>query len=281
MTHVARLALASTTLAVPIWAGAVPAIQSPQAYTDLVGPNPYVTSGWFLGLGATDITPAGSGLTVQAINVNPGNPDWDYAVPATPSPVFPRGYFALVPYTGQGGSWLIRATDSSGTSEVMTHQLDDIRALPLVAGLSTSGDLLNPTVHWTGLDPLTYPSFCVSSGCVTGFDFFNYRVIVRDTTGAILYQSANLPTNQPTVWTLTGVLAPDTDYLIGLRLNMSELEPSGFPAILENRSTAYLAYSTRPVPEPSAYALLVAGLGLLAVRGRRRFRGVNAPAPLR
>lgn len=278
MMHPARLVLAVTALALPIWIGAAPSVQSPQAYTDHVGPNPYLASGWFLGVGASDITPAGSGLTVEAINVDPGNAAWDYAVPATPSPAFPRGYFALVPYTGQAGSWLIRATDSTGTSEVMTHKLDDIRLLPLVTGLTTSGDLLNPTVHWTGLDPLAYPSFCMQPACVPGFDFFNYRVIVRDAAGALLYQSANLRTDQPTTWVLNGVLAPDTDYLIGLRLNMSELEPSGFPAILEDRSTAYLAYSTRPIPEPSTLAQWVAGLGLLVVLGRRSTRLMTATA---
>ena len=272
MYRAARSALALTAVAAPFWAGALPAVQSPQAYTDLVGPNPYVASGWFLGLGAADITAAGSGLTVQAINVDPGNPGWNYPVPATPSPLFPRGYFALVPYTGQVGSWLLEATDSSGTSQVSTHKLDDVRQLPLVTGLSVSGDLLNPTVHWTGVNPLVYPSSCAGAACVAGFDFFNYRVIVRDTAGTIFYQSANVRTDQATVWSLAGVLAPDTDYLIGVRLNMSEMEVVGSPAILENRSTTYLAYSTALVPEPSTYALLASGLGLLVALGRCRAR---------
>lgn len=42
----------------PLCAAALPTVSSMQAFTENVGPNPYLASGWFLRLGATNIIPA-------------------------------------------------------------------------------------------------------------------------------------------------------------------------------------------------------------------------------
>jgi hypothetical protein len=180
----------------------------------------------------------------------------------------------LLPYTGQTGRWLVAATDGSGTGSVTTHDLSDPRDLPLLTGLTATGPLLTPTLGWDRLDPLLYPSLCLAP-CAIGFDFFNYGVIVRDGGGALLYQSAPIPNlvGTPTSWTLPdGLLQPDQSYLIGFRLNHNELEavnPNGsFVSPLENRSSAYMVYTTA-VPEPASAAMLVAGLLWLAWRTGR------------
>lgn len=258
-------------------AAAIPVVQSTQAFTEMVGPNPYFTAGWRLGLGATQVVPAGPGTIVDAIHL-PADPAQDLTgIAATPSPVFPNAYIAYAPYAGQGGQWRIDATDASGTGSATTHALDDIRQLPLLQGLQTSGDRLAPTVQWDRLDPAQYPSLCAAP-CQIGFDFFNYAVVVRSTDGTLLYQSAQIPNlpQVPTAWTLpAGLLEPDRTYVIGFRLNMNELEaiqPNGsFVSPLENRSSAYLVHSTAPVPEPASALMLAAGaLALAGLRRRRR-----------
>ncbi len=102
-------------------------------------------------------------------------------------------------------------------------------------------------------------------------------------TGSVLYQSAAIPNlpGTPTHWTLpTGVLQADQDYLIGFRLSMNELEainPNGsFVSPLENRSSAYLPYTTA-VPEPGSWALWLVGLLGLPVLAARRARRARRP----
>lgn len=266
--------LAMLALGAPLMAAAVPSVTGVQLFTENVGPNPFGPSGWRLLVGATSVTSAGIIDAVQALHEG-GNAAWNYDVPATPSQVFPAGYFASVPYDGQVGRWQVKAFDASGSTSVLSHALSDPHQLPLLQGLSASGPLLTPTLSWTRLDPSLYPSLCVAP-CAVGFDFFNYAVIVRNTAGALLYQSPAPIQNRPeipTQWTLPpGVLSENNDYLIGFRLNMSELEsinPNGtFVSPLENRSSAYLAYTTA-VPEPGTVAMLLAGLLGLAVGARR------------
>lgn len=272
-----RLLVAASLAGVSAFAAAIPVVQSTQAFTELVGPNPYFTAGWRLGLGATSVVPSGPGTIVDAIHL-PSDPTQDLLnIAATPSPTYPNAYIAYVPYTGQSGQWRIDATDASGTGSANTHRLDDIRQLPLLQGLAASGDLLAPTVRWDQLDPVLFPSLCPAP-CQIGFDFFNYAVVVRATDGTLLYQSAPIPNliGRPTEWALpAGLLGPDQTYAIGFRLNMSELEainPNGsFYSPLENRSSAYLVYSTAPVPEPASALMLAAGIAALAgLRARRR-----------
>lgn len=267
----AALWLCATGLAaMSTLATAVPTVQSTQAFTEFVGPNPYFAAGWRLGLGATNIDPAGPGTTVDAIHLAGDTTQDMRGIAATPSPVFPRAYISYLPYTGQSGQWRIDATDASGTGSATTHRLDDVRQLPLVQGLAASGDLLAPTIRWDQLDPVQFPGGCVAP-CQIGFDFFNYGVVVRSTDGTLLYQSTPIANRSPLVtqWTLPGgLMVPDQTYVIGLRLNMSELEainPNGmFFSPLENRSSSYLVYSTVPVPELASAWLLAAGLAALA-----------------
>ena len=286
MRHQVRLAIVAGAVAglsitsPPV--GAVPTVSQPQVYTDNVGPNPYILSGWLFGVGAISVTPSGVGTSVKAVHVNPSDPSQNYAVPATMFPIYPNSYFAVMPYTGQSGQWQIRATDSNGTGVATTHVLDDIRQLPIVPGLVASGSLLTPTVSWSRMDRALYPSTCIAP-CSVGFDFFNYAVIVRDTAGSLLYQTSAIANDPlvPTQWTLpSGVLADGHDYLIGVRLNMSELESTNpFTATLENRSTAYLPYSTVPVPEPATTALWLAGLTAVAAQLRHRGCATGSSRP--
>jgi hypothetical protein len=276
MTRKPAVLLVALGLCLPMMAAAVPTITGVQAYTENVGPNPLLPSGWRLMVGATSITPSGAGTAVQAVHAS--DPTWNYAAPASASPLYPDAYFASVPYTGQTGMWQLQATDGTGTGGAGTHALSDARELPLLTGLSASGPLLTPTFNWNRIDPATYPSGCVPPACVVGFDFFNYGLIVRNAGGALIYQSAVVPNvlATPTSWALPpGVLAENQQYLIGFRLNMSELElinPNGsFVSPLENRSTAYLVYTT-VVPEPSPAALLLAGLLVVGWLGRPRTR---------
>ena len=259
-------------LGAPLCAAALPTVSSTQAFTENVGPNPYLASGWFLGLGATNIVPAGDGTRVQAVHVPP-DAGQDYTIGATPSPVFPNAYIAYVSYAGQAGQWDIVATDGSGSGHALTHTLDDIRQLPLLTGLTAGGDALAPPLAWDRMDPLLYPSGCTV--CTVGFDFFNYGVVVRTTSGTLLAQSPTIPNTSPVPsWTLpAGLLQGNQTYVLGFRLNQSELEringDGTFFSPLENRSSAYLVYTT-PIPEPALAALWTGGLLAVAALARRR-----------
>jgi hypothetical protein len=94
--------LAILALGAPMLALAVPTLQGTQVFTDHVGPNPVLASGWRLVVGASSMLPSGPGTTVQAVHQG-GQVPWNYAAPATPYPVFPDGYFVSVPYTDQVG----------------------------------------------------------------------------------------------------------------------------------------------------------------------------------
>jgi hypothetical protein len=265
-------ALLLAGLGAPLWVAAVPAVSSTQAFTEFVGPNPYTTTGWQLGLGATNISPSGAGTSVEAVHV-PGDASQNYTIAASPSPVFPNAYITYVPYVGQSGQWDIVATDGSGSGSATTHTLDDIRQLPLLTGLLTSGDPLAPMVRWDRLDPTLYPSLCTV--CTVGFDFFNYGVVVRSTSGVLLAQSPTIPNTAATPsWTLpTGLLQSGQTYLIGFRLNQSELErinaDGSFFSPLENRSSAFLVYTT-PIPEPKSATMWLVGLLAVGALARRR-----------
>lgn len=258
----------------PLMSAAVPLVQGTQVYTDNVGVNPVVPSGWMLGLGALNVVPSGSGTTVQALHV-PADPTQDYAIPRMPLVLYPNAYLAVMPYEGQSGSWSIQATDATGTGSASTHVLDDIRRLPLVQDVTIHGVALAPTVQWSAMDPALYPSYC-SYPCPIGFDFFNYAVVVRDGVGDLLFQSPAIPNvgAATLMWALPeGLLTPGAEYLIGVRLNMSELErinaDGSFYSPLENRSSAYVGYAV-PVPELPSLALALAGLALLGGLGRWR-----------
>jgi hypothetical protein len=272
-------ALVLAGLCAPLWAAAVPLVSSTQAFTEFVGPNPYITTGWQLGLGATNISPSGAGTSVEAVHV-PADTSQNYTIAATPSPVFPNAYITYVPYTGQAGQWDIVATNGTGSGRARTHMLDDIRQLPLLTGLLASGDTLAPTFRWDRLDPALYPSVCTV--CTVGFDFFNYGVVVRSTSGVLLAQSPTIPNTTSTPsWTLpAGLLQNDRTYLIGFRLNQSELErinPDGsFFSPLENRSSAFLVYTT-PIPEPSSATMWLVGLLAIGALAYRR-TGLGAGA---
>jgi hypothetical protein len=262
-------------------AQAAPTISGDFLFTERRGENSAIPYGHMLVIGAGSITPSGAGTSATASHVPLGSGP-DYALSYVPAPIFPDQYAAVVPYAGQTGRWQIAATDSTGTATRLTHVLDDVRDLPLITGLTVSGSVLAPHLTWDAVDPSLYPSSCGGSfgACALGYDFFNYQVEVRLVTGTPgnlapqVFASASMATSAlPTFDIPVGVLTPGNDYLIGIRLTHRELEgflpTGGFFTALENRSTAYVSH-TAPIPEPDAYAMLLAGLGLLGFIARRR-----------
>jgi hypothetical protein len=268
-------------LLIALPAQAAPTISGDFLFTERRGVNSAIPYGHMLVIGAGSIAPSGAGTSVTASHVPFGSGP-DFALAYVPAPIFPNQYAAVVPYAGQTGQWQIAATDASGTATRLTHVLNDVRDLPLIAGLAASGSVLAPHLTWDAVDSSLYPSFCGGSfgACALGYDFFNYQVEVRLVTGTPgnaapqVFASASLPTSAlPTFDIPLGVMNPGNDYLIGIRLTHRELEgfltTGGFFTALENRSTAYVSH-TAPIPEPDTYAMLLAGLGLLVFVLRRR-----------
>ncbi|HEU4644892.1 MAG TPA: PEP-CTERM sorting domain-containing protein [Burkholderiales bacterium] len=290
-----RLASGVTLGLLSLAALAQPTINGDFVFTENRGATSLFAAGHSFIIGATNITPSGSGTAVTATHVPAGSGP-DYAISFVPFPVFPNQYAVRAPYAGQTGQWDIAATNAAGTTVKRTHTLDDIRILPLIADLTATGPALAPHLSWDAVSFAAFPSFCSAppagggswGECAVGYDFFNYQVEVREITGTpgvspIIFTSANMNTSTPDMTPLPtefdlplGLLEAGHSYLIGLRLNHFELEQitqpfpdARFFSPLENRSIAYLEFTTA-IPEPETYALLVAGLGLLGFVARRR-----------
>jgi hypothetical protein len=277
-------------LLAPALVRAAPTIQNAFVFSERRGDTPLWPSDYSLFLGATSVVPSAPGITVSAIHVPAGSGP-DYALVFAGTPVFPNGYSIKVPYAGQTGQWSITGTDSSGTTARLTNILDDVRDLPLITGLTVSGNELAPHVTWDAVDPNVFRSFCIEP-CALGDDFFWYVVEVRqvneETIASLIFQSPLIPTSVTGVPTLpmfnipVGVLSLSNDYLIGIRLQHTEIEAfiptGGFVLPIENRSIAYVTHdlTVTALPEPSTYAMLLTGLfgiGLTGLGFRRRKRG--------
>jgi PEP-CTERM motif len=279
-------AIAMTGALLPFAVQAAPVVTGVALFTENRGATSVFSAGHSFILVA-NATPSGPGTTVTGTHV-PGGSGPDYAMSFVPGAggFLPNQYAIRTPYAGQTGRWDVTATDGTGSTTVRTHNLDDVRALPLVTGLAASGSALTPHLTWNPVDPHLFPSFCggIYGACTLGYDFFQYQIEVRLVTGTpgnpapLAYSSSSaLYTSIPGTFTpdLTmtqfdipaGVLGYGNHYLIGIRLNHFDLE-GGFPAILENRSTNYVEVT--PIPEPETYAMLLAGLGLLGFVARRR-----------
>jgi hypothetical protein len=285
-----RVLFAAAALVAAFCAQAQPVINNdPSIFTEHRGATSLWSEAYQFVAADTSVTPSGPGTTVSAVYAGPGTGP-SYSLNFVAFPLFPDQYAIRVPYTGQTGQWNIVATDAAGTSTRLSHVLDDPRDLPLITGLSASGSLLTPHLSWNNVDALLYPSFCggISFGaCALGYDFYNYQVEVRLATGLgpYIFTSSGMPTGvvgpagavspAPTGFNIpTGILQPNTNYLIGIRLIDTELERinsnGSFYSPLENRSVAYIAYSTAAIPEPETLALLLAGLTGLGFRLRRK-----------
>jgi hypothetical protein len=283
MRSTLALAVALATTAVPASALAAPIIGNTTLHTDnrsaLPGnPLPDLRTGYLL-LVTAAASPSGAGTTVQA--VQPGGPGAPIPMTFGPLPGLPNNYYALPDYAGQSGQWTIQATDASGTATGLTHVLDDVRQLPILSGVAVSGPYITPRISWNAVDAALYPSSCTD--CPIGFDFFNYSVEVRAFAGngPVVYAGPAIPTAGPSFRNYfdipAGVLADGTSYIFGVKLVHSELEAKftdpatgqiRFFSPVENRSTAFVAH--QPVPEPSTFALMGAGVLLLASIVRRR-----------
>lgn len=273
-----------------------PAISSTFAFTENRNATSVFSAGHSFVVGSTGVTPAGlAGTTASATHVGGSGPD--YALNYVPGPFFPNQYAARTAYAGQQGQWDIQVTNPGGTAVRRTHVLDDIRVIPLLSGVTVSGSLLAPHLSWNPVDSNLFPSFCGGapfSACAIGTDLFRYQIVVQQLTGMagnvapVLWQTGDITnvtfgpggviTPTPTVFDIpTGILAEGQNYLIGVRLNHTEVEgfnPNGSGIVsLENRSTYYVEYSTAaPIPEPETYAMMLAGLALLGIASRRRTR---------
>ena len=290
-----RCLLYLVALAIPLAPAlvqAAPTIQGSFVFTERRGATPLWPSDYSLFLGATNVVASGPGITASAVHVPAGSGP-DYALVFAPTPVFPNAYSIKVPYAGQTGQWDITATDSNGTAERLTPILNDVRDLPLITGLTVSGNELAPHVAWNAVDSNAFPAFC-HVPCALGDDFFYYVVEVRriigGTTASLVYQSTSIPTSVIGVPTLpmfdipAGVLSLGNDYLIGIRLQQTEIDAfiptGGFVLPIENRSIAYVTHNltATALPEPATYAMLLTGLfgiGLTSLRFGRRQRASN------
>jgi PEP-CTERM motif-containing protein len=299
-------ALALVTVCAPnVTAAPVIAPGSDFVFTENRGPNPAgLSSGWEFVLGSTNITSSDGSTTATETHVPSGSGP-DYALSFLPAPQFPNQYAVVTPYTTQTGQWSLVATDGTGSSApTITHVLDHAMMLPLITGLAASGPLLTPHLTWDAVNPATFPSFCSTPGspnpifgtCAVGYQFYNYQVEMRVVTGTpgnpapLIFSSAALPTSVggtldpsiPAFDVPAGKLSLGNTYLFGIRLIDNDLEailPNGsFSSPLENRSTAYLEYST--VPEPASLMMFATGalmIGLFGVKRTATDRNTDSP----
>lgn len=240
---------------------AIPSITGPFNFRDNVGPRPDVGPvGDLLLVGATDVTPAGPGTTVQAVQggevIN---------VPPRTSTIQPNVYTAILAFDPLlTGSWTLTAKDGTGTSlQVTTNAIPNPEVIPLVGNLQASGALLTPHLNWA------LPG-------LTGLGVTRISVRVRDldqiTVGGVsdtIFGSAFFSPTTTSFDIPSGVLVLGEHYAFEVLLDNIVTPATGAP-FLQNRSETFSgAYST---PEPPTPLLLVAGLSGLAGALRRRHR---------
>jgi len=257
MTLVLLLGLLVALAALGAWVGdalATPSITGQFNFRDNLGPRPVDNiAGDFLFVGATGVTPAGSGTTVQAVQGGT-----TMSVPFRNSTIFPNNYAAIFAFNpALTGAWTLTATDGSGPSApVTTNTIPNPEVIPLVNNLQASGALLTPHISWT-LPNLTGLGVTRISVRVRDLDVFAGGGVTDQ-----IFTSAFLAPTATSFDIPAGVLALGKHYAFDVLLD-NIVTPSSGPAFLQNRSETFTGvYAT---PEPSTFLLL--GAGLVALSG--------------
>jgi hypothetical protein len=239
-------------------AHAVPEIAWAVNFTFRAAPNPLssLPAGDFIEIGA-GVDPGStpdpvSSLQLEAIRSLSAPPRILPYSPETAPLEFAPAYFVNIPFAGAPtSSWLITASDSTGTSApVSTGAIAHPQLLPFITDIAVSDSSTTPTVSWTTPD-------------LTGFDVDESSIRVIETDSELhLYQfDLGPPTSTMSFTIPDGLLISGESYLYMVVLTDQE---SGR---LENWSSSFSPVTR--VPEPGALALLLFALSTSAL-GRSR-----------
>jgi len=242
-------------------ARAIPSITGQFNFRVDIGPRPDGGPvGDLLLVGATGVTPAGPGTTVQAVQGGT-----TISVPLRASTIQPNTYTAIFAFDPLlTGSWTLTATDGTGTSlPVTTNAIPHPEVIPLVGNLQVSGALLTPHLSWI-LPDLTGLGVTRSFVRVRDLDHITAAGVSDTIFGSTFFLPTTTSFDIP-----SGVLVLGGHYAFEVLLDDIVTPTTGAP-FLQNRSETFSgAYST---PEPSTLLLLIAGLSGLAAVPRTRLR---------
>lgn len=193
---------------------------------------------------------------------------------------------ALVVYTSQAG--FTAATSAPGTDTYTGFSVSGPTPSPIVrnagayqytAAVSTTtffgaGSAANPWLSTnTATDTITFSGFTNGAQAISG-NFFGSNIGGAYQIGSIMLTATDLSgsVSQTIVNASTSSFLGFVSNSALLSLTVSAVQPSdGFlwPTV-DNLTLARAAGPTNPVPEPGSIALLLAGLGIMAVLTRRR-----------
>lgn len=253
--HMNRYFFAINACALLAWGGvahAGPSIQSANFFTDTYGSSVSFSnlSGSYLQLStvivSSDLVPQVSAVATQGALVR----DLNFFT----GPIFAeKNYNRYLTNTSLTGAWNLVATDSTGSTNGTFAAIADPELLPFLLNLQVTPNGLTPSLSW-GLPDLS--SFDVDSVLV--------RAVVA-ATGEQVFQSSRFETGVSNFTLPGGVLLAGVGY--EFRVMLEDFDGSR----LENRSNTFSSvYAvTAAIPEPSTYALMLAGIGLVGFAIRR------------